>query len=434
MTIESLAESRGIAYGVLKPGPHVDDGVPMLRVSDIRDGQVDQSAIYRISDQLDSEYRRTKLAGGEVVVSIQGSVGRVAVVPPELREANLSRTLAMIRLREPDLAKWVQKALESPRTQRAIREVTGGTTRDSLNLRDLRKIEIPVAPEPQRSALLGLLESVASLNRSSGQHLAKARRSIARFRQSLLAAACSGRLTPDWRESNPDNTPVEAKRAKRATKSYSPINIDELPEIPDEWRYLPIGAVFQVETGTTPSKNESGFYVPKGGLPFFKPTDLEAGVEVSDAREYLSQAGARKARPLPEGTVCVTSIGATIGKTGLLAVEGATNQQINAILPANGMEPRFVYYSCISPFFQRSIVVNSSETTMPIINKGRFEELHLPIPPVEEQTEIVRRIDALMSLADSLTNRVTDASRRLDRISQAILAKAFRGELIPESL
>ena len=70
-TIDALTVPKGVAYGVLKPGPSTPDGVPMLRVSDIREGRVDQTAIYRISRQLDEEYRRTKLAGGEVLLSIQ---------------------------------------------------------------------------------------------------------------------------------------------------------------------------------------------------------------------------------------------------------------------------------------------------------------------------------------------------------------------------
>ena len=142
-TIDALTVPKGVAYGVLKPGPSTPDGVPMLRVSDIREGRVDQTAIYRISRQLDEEYRRTKLAGGEVLLSIQGSVGRTAIVPQSLAGANISRTLAMIRLNDPDLGPWVQFALESPQAQAAMRQVVGGTTRDSLNLRDVRQIIIP---------------------------------------------------------------------------------------------------------------------------------------------------------------------------------------------------------------------------------------------------------------------------------------------------
>ena len=141
-TVASLAEPKGVAYGVLKPGPQVLDGVPMLRVTDVRDGRVDCSAIYRISQALDREFSRTKLRGGEVVLSIQGSVGRAAVVPADLAGANISRTLAMIRLADPSLGPWVHRALESPHIQRAMRDAVGGTTRDSYNLRDLRQLEI----------------------------------------------------------------------------------------------------------------------------------------------------------------------------------------------------------------------------------------------------------------------------------------------------
>jgi type I restriction enzyme S subunit len=83
-SVEELARPGSIAYGVLKPGPNISDGIPMLRVKDLQNGGVDTTELYRISDGLDKEFRRTRLTGGEVVISIQGTVGRVAIVPKTL--------------------------------------------------------------------------------------------------------------------------------------------------------------------------------------------------------------------------------------------------------------------------------------------------------------------------------------------------------------
>jgi type I restriction enzyme S subunit len=130
--------------------------------------------------------------------------------------------------------------------------------------------------------------------------------------------------------------------------------------------------------------------------------------------------------------VCVTSIGATIGKTGFLGVRGATNQQINSIFPTGGIRPEFTFHYCCSAYFQRRILEESSSTTLPIINKGRFEKLEFPVPPLPEQHEIVRRVDALFALADRIEARFEQARQRVEKLTQAMLARAFRGELVPQ--
>ena len=131
--------------------------------------------------------------------------------------------------------------------------------------------------------------------------------------------------------------------------------------------------------------------------------------------------------------VCVTSIGATIGKTGFLRVRGATNQQINSILPAEGVQPEFTYFYCCSQYFQRRILEESSSTTLPIINKGRFVELEFPLPPLAEQQEIVRRVAGLFALADQLEQRLAQARKQVDKLTPSLLARAFAGQLVPQN-
>lgn len=204
--------------------------------------------------------------------------------------------------------------------------------------------------------------------------------------------------------------------------------------LPSSWKWERIGDVFRVETGTTPPKNDPGNYTDDNvrGCPFFKPTDLDAGADVRVAREWLTAKGEQASRVLPPLTVCVTSIGATIGKTGLLRVRGATNQQINSLVPASAVLPEFAYFFCCSSYFQRRVLEESSSTTLPIINKSRFESLEFPVAPKAEQQEIVRRVEDLLRLAHSVERRWAQASARTDKLSRAILQKAFKGDLLPQ--
>ena len=156
------AATRPICYGVLKPGPFCEGGVPLVRIKDLVDGEIG-AELHLISPQLDDEFRRSRLQGGEVLLSIQGTIGRVALCPPELAGANISRTIALIapddRVHRRYLAEWL-------RSLRGRFE-TSGSTRDSLNIGTIRKMMVP-APPP--SLQQEFVEGVASLEETRAVH------------------------------------------------------------------------------------------------------------------------------------------------------------------------------------------------------------------------------------------------------------------------
>jgi type I restriction enzyme S subunit len=204
---------------------------------------------------------------------------------------------------------------------------------------------------------------------------------------------------------------------------------NDLPEIPENWVWAKVGQLGDVTTGSTPSKKEASYF--GGSIPFFKPTDLDDGYNVVKSIDSLTEQGAEMARILPPLAVMVTCIGATIGKTGLGRVVGATNQQINSVVTNHEfVSPYWLFWTFTSPWVQEQIKLHASETTLPILNKGRFEKLFLPLPPLTDQHEIVRRVDSMFKLADVIEKRVTAATARAEKLTQAILAKAFRGELV----
>lgn len=439
-TIESLAEQKGVAYGVLKPGPQIDGGIPMLRVTDVRSGGVDQSAIYRISDELDREYKRTKLRGGEVLVSIQGSVGRVAVVPTELAGANVSRTLAMVRLREPALAGWVQMALESPQAQHAMRQVIGGTTRDSLNLRDLRRFEIPVAPEPQRSTLLRLVEKLNQLNGSSGQHLAAARQAIERFRQSVLVAACSGRLTADWREAHSEPLPVLEGANEKRPKKVRLLGSYALDGMPDGWTWsqvenvLPPGGIFDGPFG---SNLKSSDYTDSGAR-VVRLENIGHLRFIGEKKTYvsLSKYEALAKHAVRSGDIVFSSFVEEMVRVCVLPNDLDRDTLAKAdcftLRPVPGVDARYLALQLATPRSYGHLAGDIHGATRPRVNTTHVRGLPLPLCSLSEQIEIVNRWNLLTAAADHLVQRIDTASDHVERSSQAVLAKAFRGDLIPD--
>jgi type I restriction enzyme S subunit len=172
---------------------------------------------------------------------------------------------------------------------------------------------------------------------------------------------------------------------------------DEIPfEVPKGWEWCRLKDIGNIITGNTPSKSNSNYY-SNGQYPFFKPTDLGAGINVIHSNDTLSGEGYKQSRQLPANSILITCIGSTIGKTGLIRKVGACNQQINAIIPSKFVLSKYIYYFSISPFFQNTIKSNASSTTLPILNKLCFERLPFILPPLEKQKRIVSKIESIFN-------------------------------------
>ena len=190
----------------------------------------------------------------------------------------------------------------------------------------------------------------------------------------------------------------------------------------DSWPRVKLGEIGRVVTGSTPSTSHKEYY--GGKWPLFKPTDLDAGLEVVTASDSLTDAGWNCARRLPENAVLVTCIGATLGKTGIIRKKGTCNQQINAIVPEKAI-PEFLYYALISPGFQKTLWRTSNATTLPIVNKARFETLSIPLPPMNIQRSIVARLDATRADCGRIEELARKGAEGCAALRAALLKEAF---------
>ena len=154
---ELTSTTRPICYGVLKPGKLDPNGIPLVRVTDISSNFFNDSNLYKISPALDKQFSRSKLKGGELLLSIQGTVGKVAICPIEYAGANISRTIAVI---EPDkrLLKdylrfyFIHMDIEG-------KHYSTGSTRASLNISYIRNLKIPLPPLDQQKKIAVVLDA-----------------------------------------------------------------------------------------------------------------------------------------------------------------------------------------------------------------------------------------------------------------------------------
>ena len=266
-----------------------------------------------------------------------------------------------------------------------------------------------------------------------------------KLRQKILDLAIHGKLVPQDPNDEPASVLLERikaekerlikegkiKRSKKSAKTSDTPHYENVPfEVPDNWVWTIVGEVGEVITGSTPSKDIAEYY--GGDIPFYKPTDLDLGINTNSASDTLTIEGYNLSRKLPVGSILVTCIGATIGKTGLISTEGACNQQINAIIPSSLITSTFLYYSCISEYFQKEIRNHASATTLPILNKNNFTKLLIPLPPLSEQQRIVKEIERWFALIGQIEQDKVDLQTIIKQTKSKILDLAIHGKLVPQ--
>lgn len=250
---------------------------------------------------------------------------------------------------------------------------------------------------------------------------------LKRFRQSVLADASSGRLTSGWRArhevTSPQLTWIRAKIKRHAFK------------IPEQWLGVSLGSVCErVSVGHVGKTSE--YYVnADSGVPFLRSQNVRPGRISLDGLAYITNDFNSKLKKsqLQEGDLLVVRVGANRGDACIVPkMKGPLNcANIVFARPCKGLPPFLnVYFQ--SPKARSLLLGETVGGAQGVINTKAVSEIFLALPPKEEQIEIVRRVEQLFAFADQLEAKVAIAKQRIDTLTQSILAKAFRGELVPQ--
>lgn len=153
---------RALTYGVIKLGQAVPDGVPTLRSSDVRWLQIDDRRVKRIGRDVADQYERTYLRGGEVVVTVRGSLGGVAVVPRAMKGWNVSREVAVLPLARDVSPEFVALMIGSPQCQRWMASVARGVAYTGVNIKDLKRLPLPLPSRDEQAEIVRRVQSALS--------------------------------------------------------------------------------------------------------------------------------------------------------------------------------------------------------------------------------------------------------------------------------
>ena len=221
-TAEQLSdETRAITYGIVKLGKEIPDGVPTLRSSNVRNLKLELDHVKTVSPEVAGDYKRTFLRGGELLVTIRGTLGGIAVAPEACRGFNVSREVAVIALVDSTFAPTLAHFIASDPIQKWITRNTRGIAYTGLNIETLKELPIPLAPAKEMEAIRNEIEARFSGLEATAETFAATEKRIGRLRQAILKRAFEGKLVPQDPNDEAASVLLERIRAAR-TASAAP--------------------------------------------------------------------------------------------------------------------------------------------------------------------------------------------------------------------
>lgn len=425
----------------------------------------------------------------DVLISVRAPVGATNL---SRERSCIGRGLAAIRPHGTMTSKYFLYALRLLRQE--LEEKGTGTTFKAVSGTVLKKQQIPLAPLAEQTRIIAEIEKQFTRLDYAVAALGRLQANLKRYKAAVLKAACEGRLVPQdpsdedaevllgrilaerrrkWEEQEWEKLVEKARKkaaqAKRKAAGkparisdlaaeewqdlpeteygrYLPKNekwkekykeperpdTSELPELPAGWVWTTPDQCFTVQRGrfSIRPRNDPRYY--GGSHPFVQIGDLpRSGGNVTSFSQTLNDDGLTVSRKFPRGTVLIAIVGATIGNTGVLTFDSCCPDSLVAFQADNSTRLSFLELYLRS----RKLAIRGDSYAsggQPNINLAYLLPYPVPLPPIGTQKDIVDEIDLRFSFVESLEEGVNANLARAERLRQAILQKAFNGQLVPQ--
>lgn len=370
---------------------YVPEGIRVVRITNVQKGYIEDIDPKYYPIESKNELSRYLLKDGDLLLSLTGNVGRVAIIDCSYLPAYLNQRVACIRVKENvslDL-NFLFHLLYSKKFEGDCIKSSKGAAQLNMSTIWLASYLIPVPSiEEQRSIVARLDAAFAHIDALK----ANAEKQLAEARQLFQAEL------------------TECMRPKEG------------------WEEKTLKEIGLTQTGTTPSKTDPKNYGDY--IPFIRPSEID--VDSCGNIEYnsemkLSEQGLNNGRLFKKHSILMVCIGATISKVGYCTEDVSCNQQINILTPKDGYYYKFVYYAMRNKDFKDRVIKEgtSAQATLPIINKGKWEQLSLFVPSFTDQQTIAFRLDALSANIKKLEEVQRKTLEECDALKQAMLRELF---------
>ena len=393
-----------------------EGGIPWLTPADLSDNKaihVARGKRFLTKKGFDNSSARL-VPKGTVLFSSRAPIGYVAVAANEIStNQGFKSFVCADGISYEYIYFWLRFA--TPMAE----ELASGTTFAEISGKNAAKIPLRLAPHAEQRRIVAKLEKLLGQVDASQQRLAKLPALLKRFRLSVLAAACSGRLTADWREQNP----VPSSDGENG--------------LPNGWQQTIVGdAIEGLKYGTSQKCSRK-----KQGVPVLRiPNIVDGAVSHSDLKYAALPEKESQQLRLRAGDILLIRSNGSVSLVGKCALVREADRDfayagylIRLRPDANKVSPEFLNLVLGSYNIRKQIEIPARSTSgVNNINSEEVRALQFVLPPLAEQKEIVRRVEGLFLLADQIEVRLRAAQRQVDKLTPSLLARAFAGKLVPQ--
>ena len=320
------------------------------------------------------------------------------------------------------------------------------TAQSGFNKKDLSFLNFPLPPLAEQKRIVAKLDTLFASLDSTRARLETIPQLLKNFRQAVLTQAVTGKLTEEWREGRElgdldvffellkKRRQNHGKKKIRSIKNNIREDVD-LFNIPSLWRWSTLQFLMNEEETFRYGVVQPGKDV-NGQQKLIRVLDLKNGKILKKQLRGISYEvdSKYKSACVKKGDLLVSIVG-TIGRTAIITKEeeGYNIARAIARVPLTDVNPKYVKYYIDSDYGQNLLSGDAREVARKTLNLEQLKTLPIPVPPHEEQHEIVRRVESLFAKADAIEQQYQKLKDKVDTLPQAILAKAFRGELVPQT-
>jgi len=443
--------------------------VPFVKVYNLTfDGTLDfaKNPTFISRETHETVLRRSRSHPGDVLMNIVGPpLGKVSILPDTFPEWNFNQAIVAFHVRAEQLDnRFLASYLvhESARWASRFSKATVG--QHNIAVSDCREIEVPLPPLNEQRRIVAKLESLQARSRRAREALDAVPPLLEKLRQSILAAAFRGDLTKDWRAKHRDVEPAsellkrirverrkkweEAELAKMKAKGKAPrddgwkgkykepepVDATGLPELPEGWCVVELGeVVWRLTNGYVGPTRD--IYV-EHGVPYLLSKHVKKNVLRFDGATFITKEFNQRNRKsiLQAGDVLLVQTG-HVGESAVVPPEheGHNCHAMIVISPVEEvLDGKYLSLFFGSPATQRAFSAIEKGMTLRHLNCHDVIHLLTVVPPLEEQRAIVARTERRLADLAALGSVTVRQAESLNEFNRALLAKAFRGELVPQ--
>jgi type I restriction enzyme S subunit len=376
-----------ISYGIVQPGSHTEiDSVPIIRVNNIKNGDIKTDDIMKVASSIEEKHKRTRLIGGELLITVVGSVGECAIVPDSLKGWNVARAVSVARIKNGFDKRYIKYAFKTDDMIFQMYGSTNDTVQPTLNLSLLKELKFSLPPLTEQIAIASVLSSLDD-------------KIDLLIRQNKILEQLAEALFRQW----------------------------FVEESDESWKVESLENVFDIGIGRTPPRKEQHWFTLNlNDVKWVSIKDMgTSGIYIDTVSEYLTQeAIERYSVPIiPENTVML-SFKMTIGRLAISTEKMVSNEAIAHFKQKenSNLFPEFLYLFLKTYSWEQ---LGSTSSIVESINSQMIKEIEVVIPDKQKLNDFRLLIKPEFDKIKSNQIQI----RTLTQLRDTLLPKLMSGEV-----